>query len=86
VQNLKDTVRKQDQQLYELKIKNDDIESAYDRLKKDLLNAKQDNGSFDESLANLKKKIADDEKVIQTLTTKQSELNARITLLTKEKS
>jgi uncharacterized coiled-coil DUF342 family protein len=86
VQNLKDTVRKQDQQLYELKIKNDDIESAYDRLKKDLLNAKQDNGSFDESLANLKKKIADDEKVIQTLTTKQSELNGRITLLTKEKS
>ena len=83
---MKDTVRKQDQQLYELKIKNDDIESAYDRLKKDLLNAKQDNGSFDESLANLKKKIADDEKVIQTLTTKQSELNARITLLTKEKS
>ena len=70
VQNLKDTVRKQDQQIYEMKIKNDDIESAYDRLKKDLLVAKKDSGSFDDSLADLKKKIIDDEKVIQTLTAK----------------
>lgn len=69
-----------------MKIKNDDIESAYDRLKKDLLVAKKDTGSFDDSLADLKKKIADDEKVIQALTTKQSELNAKITLMTKEKS
>ncbi len=34
----------------------------------------------------MKKKIADDEKVIQALTAKQSELNAKITQMTKDKA
>ncbi len=83
---LKETIRKQDKEIYDLKIKNEDIESAYDRLKKDFLISKKDSGSFEDSLADMKKKMADDEKVIQTLTAKQSELNAKITALTKEKT
>jgi chromosome segregation ATPase len=83
---LKETIRKQDKEIYDLKIKNEDIESAYDRLKKDFLISKKDSGSFEDSLADMKKKMADDDKVIQTLTAKQSELNAKITALTKEKT
>lgn len=86
VKNLKETVRKQDSEIHDLKIKNEDIESAYDRLKKDFLLSKKDSGSFEDSLQDMKKKIADDEKVIQALTAKQSELNAKITQMTKDKA
>lgn len=50
VKNLKETVRKQDSEIHDLKIKNEDIESAYDRLKKDFLLSKKDSGSFEDSL------------------------------------
>ena len=37
VKSLKENLRKQDKEIHDLKIKNEDIESAYDRLKKELL-------------------------------------------------
>lgn len=70
LKNLKEQVRKQDKEIHDLKIKNEDIESAYDRLKKDFLLSKKDSGSFEDSLQDMKKKMADDEKVIQALTAK----------------
>lgn len=68
--NLKETIRKQDKEIHDLKIKNEDIESAYDRLKKDFMMSKKDSGSFEDSLQEMRKKMADDEKVIQALTAK----------------
>jgi len=54
VKSLKENIRKQDKEIHDLKIKNEDIESAYDRLKKDFLLSKKDSGSFEDSLLAMK--------------------------------
>lgn len=79
IASLKDQVRTLDKQLFEFKIKNQDLESAYDRLKKDLMLASSNSGTFEESLEDLKKQIADDERVIKNLTKDKSDLNGKVT-------
>ena len=66
---MKDQIRVMDKQLFEYKIKAQDIESAYDLLKKELMMAKSNSqGSFEESLEDLKKQIQENDRVIKTLT------------------
>ena len=50
ITSLKDQIRVMDKQLFEYKIKAQDIESAYDLLKKEVMMAKSSSGSFEESL------------------------------------
>ena len=85
ITSLKDQIRVMDKQLFEYKIKAQDIESAYDLLKKEVMMAKSSSGSFEESLEELKLQISENERVIKTLTQSKSDLNSKISTLQKEK-
>ena len=49
------------------------------------MTARSGSDNFEESLAKLKKQIADDERVINTLSQSKSEMNSKIQAMTKEK-